>query len=88
MAADGDIWSKEVKFDHPNVKAMAHCQIIQEGSKCKCFNTYDERCDKFKEYDIKDEAALEKKIEQLKKKGYKLKHKNKTKKQDKTETEE
>lgn len=78
LKGHGELWSKKVKFDHGDIKAEAHVLISNDKDQFQVFNTYNgmfgRRGKAGKTYQLADQKAYERKINQLKKQGYKQTH--------------
>jgi hypothetical protein len=75
LKKDGEIWAKDVNFDHESIKAQAIAFIPADQKSFRAFNTYDGSLGKKnnpgKTHPLADDKAYEALVKRLKKKGYK-----------------
>ncbi|MEM3097502.1 MAG: hypothetical protein QXU32_02115 [Nitrososphaerales archaeon] len=76
LKSQGELWSKDVNFDHASYKVEAHVLIAPDHRSFRVFNTYNGTLGKNgklgdKTYTLEDDAAYERKIAKLKRQGYK-----------------
>ena len=80
LSKEGEVWSKEMPFDHEGMTTQSHCIIAKDGGSFRCFNTYNGSLGKNNKvgtsYVISDDKALTRKRKQLQKQGYELAHEN------------
>lgn len=75
LRTEGEIFSKQVSFDHEGIKVEAHVLIANDKRSFRVFNTYNGTLGRKgkagKIYELASDTAFDRKIEQLKKQGYK-----------------
>jgi len=81
LAKTGEVWTKDIDFDHKEIVTQAHCVVGKDGKSFTVFNTYDGAYGKKgatgTTYKISGIKALIRKRKQLEKKGYELAYQNK-----------
>ena len=74
LKTQGELWSKTVNFDHTEIKVEAHVLISIDKRSFQVFNTYNGALGKKgkagKQYQLTDDKAYARKINQLSKLGY------------------
>lgn len=74
---EGELYTKQVSFDHDNIKVDANVVITKDHRSFRTFNTYNGSLGKKgragKQFTLADEKEYDRKVGQLKKQGYKKK---------------
>lgn len=75
LKEQGELYTKQVSFDHGSISVEANVLVATDHKSFRVFNTYNGTLGKKnktgKSYTLADDKAYDRKVEQLKKQGYK-----------------